>query len=164
MTLQIDSTTSSDEDLQRAVRDDWRTHGYKQLPETPEEPSAFRTARALRPGEPEPKAKSEAERVEEAWQRQVKDRRAKEPDFDETINESKVQITPALREAIKRSDVGAELMEYYARHPAEARSLLEHKDGGVAAAKRRAEGLKSPSMKEYMSTRERQTGRKGNRI
>lgn len=165
MTITIASSTSTQEQLDRAVREDWRTHGYDIKPEAPEDPLPFRTARSLRPGEPEPTGESEAQRVTEAYSRQLADIRRKEPDFDDTMKDSEdIQIPVASYKEILRMENGAEVAHYYALHPKEAEKLLEQKDGGIEAVHKRSERLKNPSMKEYIATRQRQTGRKGNRI
>ncbi len=66
----------------------------------------------------------ETERTKKAWNDRISKVREKMPDFDETIASAQnVMVSPEMTEEIHASEVGPELLAYFAKNPDEATRL-----------------------------------------
>jgi len=68
----------------------------------------------------EDKQRAEREELQKTWVDRVAKVKEKHPDFDEVIAREDVVLTPAMSEAMIRSDSGAEIGYYFGQHPEEA--------------------------------------------
>lgn len=72
----------------------------------------------------ENKAKEEQEKSSKAWQQQKTKMLEKIPDYDEVVDNAKdLMVSNVVRDAIRESDVGHELLYYLAKNPAEVERL-----------------------------------------
>lgn len=88
-------------------------------------------------------------KIEDAWQDQVTEAKAKYEDFVQVAFSPAIPITQAMGDAIKESDIGAELAYYLGKNPKEAKIIAELSPvrqikALVALEARVAEKLKEP--------------------
>jgi hypothetical protein len=71
----------------------------------------------------EDEEKKRTESVREKYQRSMKDASEEYDDFDEVIDDSHIQLTPAVERAIVESEISGHLSYYLAKHEDEIRRL-----------------------------------------
>lgn len=85
-----------------------------------EEKLREREARVAKEREAE-QAKAYTERIEANWNERLESARQRYRDFDEVVlSNDELPVTPAMGEAIKASDVGADVAYHLGKHPKEA--------------------------------------------